>query len=129
MLILIISIIILAAGIVFIYLASKTWKDDLALIGAILSAIGGFFTVVFIVMTIMSHINVGYQFQRDYMEYEILQEQIDSGNYNSITITSDIISYNQKVMNNKRYYNSPWIGLYYYEGCEKLPLLEMKDKK
>ena len=129
MLILIISIIILVAGIVFTYLGFKTRKDGLEFTGATLSAIGGFFTVVFIVMTIMSHTNVGYQFQRDYMEYEILQEQIDSGNYNSTTITSEIISYNQKVMDNRTYYNSPWIGLYYYEGCEKLPLLEIKDKK
>lgn len=129
MLILIISIIILAAGIAFTYLGFKTWKDGLEFTGAILSAIGGFFTVVFIVMTIMSHTNVGYQFQRDYMEYEILQEQIDSGNYNSTTITSDIVSYNQKVMDYRTHYNSPWVGLYYYEGCEKLPLLEIKDKK
>lgn len=76
----------------------------------------------------MSHIDVEHQYQQDYMEYEILQEQIDSGNYTTITATSDIISYNQKVMNNRRYYNSPWVGLYYYDGCEKLPLLEIKDK-
>ncbi len=130
MLILIISIVVLAVGIVFIRFTLKNQKyDSVECMGAILSAIGGFSTVVFIVMTIMSHTNVGYQFQRDYIEYEILQEQIDSGNYNSTTITSDIISYNQKVMDNKRYYNSPWVGLYYYEGCEKLPLLEIKDKK
>ena len=129
MLILIISMIIFIAGIVFMYFGLKNWNDGLGIAGSFSLVIGGIVATVCVVMAITSHIDVEYKYQKDYMEYEILQEQIDSGNYNSITITSDIISYNKKVMNNKRYYNSPWIGLYYYEGCEKLPLLEVKDKK
>lgn len=129
MLILIISIIILVTGIVLLYLSFKNQKDVLVFIGAALLALGSIVAITCVTMVIMSHTDVEYQFQQDYMEYEILQEQIDSGNYNSTTITSDIISYNQKVTNNRIYYNSPWFGLYYYEGCEKLPLLEIKDKK
>lgn len=129
MLILIISATIFLAGIVFTYFGFKNWNDGLEIAGAFSLVLGGIVAAVCVVIAITSHIDVEYKYQKDYMEYEILQEQIDSGNYNSTTITSDIISYNQKVMSNKRYYNSPWIGLYYYEGCEKLPLLEMKDKK
>lgn len=132
MLILIISILALIVGAVFIYCSIKARRmrtqDELELTGVIFSVIGSIGTIICIVMIIISHINVEHQFQQDYIEYEILQEQIDSGNYNSITITSDIISYNQKVMNNRTYYNSPWIGLFYYKNCEKLPLLEIKDK-
>lgn len=128
MLILIISIIILVTGIVFLYLSFKNQKDVLVFIGIALSVLGGIAAIICVTMVIMSHTYVEYQFQQDYMEYEILQEQIDSGNYNSTTITSDIISYNQKVTTNRTYYNSPWFGLYYYEGCEKLPLLEIKSQ-
>lgn len=107
----------------------KKYNDGIIFCGSFCTAFGVFFVILCIILAGMSHTDVEYKYQKDYMEYEILQEQIDSGNYNSTTITSDIISYNQKVMDNRTYYNSPWIGLYYYEGCEKLPLLEIKDKK
>lgn len=128
MLILIISIIVLIVGISLMFLGDKKYNDGIVFCGSTFAALGGFFVILCITLAVMSHTGVEYKYQKDYMEYEILQEQIDSGNYNSITITSDIVSYNQKVMGYRTYYNSPWVGLYYYEGCGKLPLLEIKGQ-
>ena len=128
MLILIISIIVLIVGISLIFLGDKKYNDGIVFCGSTCAALGGFFVILCIILAVMSHTEVEYKHQKDYMEYEILQEQIDSGNYNSTTITSDIVSYNQKVMDYRTYYNSPWFGLYFYEGCEKLPLIEIKSK-
>ena len=133
MLILIISIIALILGIALLFISFKTYKDVLiyttGVIGAILSFLGCLAAICCMVFAIKSHTNVEHKYQNDLAYYEFLQEQIDSDSDNVSITTSEMLSYNQYVMNNKRYYNSPWVGLYYYEGCEKLPLLEIKDKK
>lgn len=128
MLILIISMLVTVVGIIAIAIGCKNYQDGLEIGGAIITTLGGIAIIVCITMAIASHINVEYKYQKDYMKYEILQEQIDSGRYDSTTITSEIISYNIQVMDYKKYYNSPWVGLYFYEGCEKLPLLEINNE-
>lgn len=132
MLILIISIIALILGIALICISFKTYKDVLmyitGVIGGILSYLAFIAAICCIVFAIKSHTDVERKYQNDLIYYEFLQEQIDSDNDNVSITTSEMLSYNHYVMENKRYYNSPWVGLYYYEGCEKLPLLEMKDK-
>lgn len=114
-------------GIVAVVMGCKNYQDGLEIGGTVITVLGGTVITICIMVAIASHMNVEHKYQKDYMEYEILQEQIDSGRYNSTTITSEIISYNRKVMNYKKYYDSPWIGLYFYEGCEKLPLLEINN--
>lgn len=128
MLILIISILALVVGIVDRAIYSKNRNDLIGGSGFLIMFIGIIVIFYSSILAIDAHIDAEYKYQKDYMEYEILQEQIDSGKYNTITTASDIISYNKRVMDSKKYHNSPWIGLFYYDGCEKLPLLEVRQK-
>lgn len=127
MLILIISILLLIMGLVIWKIGKKKYRDGIEFSGIIITIFSAIAVMICVALTMASHINVENQYQKDYMEYEILQAHIDSEEYNKVTIASEVISYNRKVMDNRKYYNSPWIGLYYYEGCETLPLLDMKD--
>ena len=126
MLILIISILLLIIGLVIWKIGKKKYRDGIEFGGIIVSIFSAIAVVVCIVLTMTSHINIENQYQKDYMEYEILQAQMDSEESNKVTIASEVISYNRKVMDYQKYYSSPWIGLYYYDGCETLPLLNIE---
>jgi len=118
---------IIIGGIVFLIRYYKCIVRDVFPLEFLFFAFGIFILIICLPITISAHIHPDFKYQQDYIEYEVLQEQIDSGTYNSITITSEIISYNQKVMGYKKYADSKWIGIFFYEGCENLPLLEIKE--
>lgn len=120
MLTLLVAIFILTIGMIVMV-------NGYVFMGIALSGLGGIAVAICATLALLSHINVKHKYQKDYLEYEILQKQINSGKYNITTLTSEMILYNWKIMDNQRYYNSPWVGLYFYKGCEKLPLLEIKN--
>ena len=130
MLVTLISLSVLVAGIICIILDRRyMFTDWIVHTGVIATIIGAGLSFVCACMIIDTNINPELQYRQDEIEYEILQEQVDSGDYKSATLTSDIIEYNQRVTDYKERYNSPWIGWFYYKECEKLPFVEILSKE
>lgn len=133
MLITLICAAVLVVGIVSFIVNYKVFYDDvnlLYIIGVTFSVLGVIGVLCCGTLLITENINPELKYRKDEIEYEILQEQVDNGEYNSTTLTSNIISYNQKVTDYKERYDSPWVGWFYYEGCEKLPFVVVKgDEK
>ena len=141
MLIVIISVFTLAFGIVCLVLNENSDKfksksvrvflykasDTIMTIGLIFTIFGAIANIFCFGFLIGNNINPELQYRKDEITYEILQEQVDNGDYNSTTLTSNIIEYNQKVTEYKDRYDSPWVGWFYYKDCEKLPFVEIRE--
>jgi hypothetical protein len=98
--------------------------DFLSVSGVVIGLLS---TLICVLFLIGNNINPELKYRKDEITYEILQEQVDNGDYNSTTLTSDIIEYNQKVTEYKDKYDSPWVGWFYYKDCEKLPFVEIRE--
>ena len=66
-------------------------------------------------------------------KYDALTMQLDENYYNRITfdgrqtLINDIVSYNAAVTKGRRKHDSIWIGVFYSEDWDSLPLINLKE--
>lgn len=66
-------------------------------------------------------------------KYDALTMQLDENYYNRITfdgrqtLINDIVSYNAAVTKGRRKHDSVWIGVFYPEDWDSLPLINLKE--
>ena len=64
------------------------------------------------------------------MEYQVIVTQIDGGYYDRLgydgrkTLIDDVLTYNKAVMRGRALHRSLWVGIFYQEDFDSLPLVE-----
>lgn len=100
--------------------ADSEWRLD---IGALLMAINAAIGVIIGTIIIVNTIAPEHKFEQDMIEYNVLQYEEENG---YISFAEDVVDYNHKVNNYKKWANNPWVNWFYYDGCEDLPYYELK---
>ena len=68
-----------------------------------------------------------------YYDYSNLTYQLSNNFYNRLTydgrkqLMDDILNYNKKVLNGRAKHNNVWVGAFYPEDYESLPLIELEN--
>lgn len=66
-------------------------------------------------------------------EYENLTHQLSNNYYNRLTydgrkqLMDDILNYNKKILNGRAKHNNVWVGAFYPEDYESLPLIKLEN--
>lgn len=130
MIITLISIVLLALGVLGLYFGSKSYYDELFLISIVITII---FTATVIFETtviIINHSGVPIQIEQNEIEYESLckrMEIVDS-EYEDVSksdVIRDVAEWNKKVKSAQYWAYNPWTNWYYSkEVVNELKLIE-----
>ena len=113
MILTLISISLLALGIIFLIISNHTYLNDVDFLGLIFTLVGTFATIIFLILIIATHIHAPKAIQTNKLEYEGLKKryEIIKSDYEDVSrsqVIADITSWNIQVYNTKYWSESPW---------------------
>lgn len=132
--------VIIAIGtlaLIFFIIAIFAWATNYYSLWEVWIALGIALAILAGALTVKACVNNHYKDANTkvwMVKHDVLQEQLDKDYYNKITydgrqqLMYDIASYNSTVLMGRAKKHSKWIGVFYPEDWDSIPLIELNEE-